>query len=237
MFTCVECTILQRRPQRIIFLLINIIIVGPQSLLFFLLPIFLRNHCLQTKPLRRGGQYAELAKYPSHPIGRLGADRYPISQSIRLETDFLNPSAGRDWVVRPDLYFQGQAKAKMRFFSYRGCEKGVRRVCSFPACARNEQVVCCTGDDTGRRRPGHTHYFEEFTISWSPSVGGHHPVERRVLPSETLEAEANHHDDRNIRSDRDRHSPLLAATRQSNKKRKRNTQPKSTVRPHFPAKS
>lgn len=89
--------------------------MGPQSLLFFLLPIFLRNHCLQTEPLRRGGEYAELAKYPSHPIGRLGADRYPISQSIRLETDFLNPRARRDGVVGPDLLVKG-AEAKMPFF-------------------------------------------------------------------------------------------------------------------------
>jgi hypothetical protein len=113
--TCVECTILQRRPQRIIFL--YNILLGPQSLLFFLLPIFLRNHCLQTEPLRRGGEYAELAKYPSHPIGRLGADRYPISQSIRLETDFLNPRARRDGVVGPDLHsLRGQKQRCDIFF-------------------------------------------------------------------------------------------------------------------------
>jgi hypothetical protein len=113
--TCVECTILQRRPQRIIFL--YNISLGPQSLLFLLLPIFLRNHCLQTEPLRRGGEYAELAKYPSHPIGRLGANRYPISQSIRLETDFLNPRARRDGVVGPDLHsLRGQKQRCNIFF-------------------------------------------------------------------------------------------------------------------------
>ena len=71
--------------------------------LFLCFSIFLWYHLLHTESLRWRGEYTEFSQYPSHAIGRLCTHRYPVSYSVRLETNFLDSCAVCDGVVCSNL--------------------------------------------------------------------------------------------------------------------------------------